>query len=101
MNQKEGLCRKEKKRSDLPVLLGCAGSNQKLTSLGLDLSAVALVPGTLPYICIWLTAREKNPSVPRRRGFRSPPVSGRPWRTSGSPARQPGGPLPGGAQGED
>ena len=49
---------KEKKQSDLAVLLGYAGSYKGLTFLGLALSAVAMVLGMLPYICIWLVARD-------------------------------------------
>ena len=49
---------KEKKKSDLAVLLGYAGSYKGLTFLGLGLSAVAMVLGMLPYICIWLVARD-------------------------------------------
>ena len=48
---------KEKKKSDLAVLLGYSGSYKGLTFLGLGLSAVAMVLGMLPYICIWLVAR--------------------------------------------
>ena len=49
---------KEKKKSDLAVLLGYTGSYKGLTFLGLGLSAVAMVLGMLPYICIWLVARD-------------------------------------------
>lgn len=49
---------KEKKKSDIAVLLGYAGSYKGLTFLGLALSAVAMVLGMLPYICIWLVARD-------------------------------------------
>ena len=49
---------KEKKKSDLAVLLGYAGSYKGLTFMGLGLSAVAMVLGMLPYICIWLVARD-------------------------------------------
>jgi len=49
---------KEKKKSDMAVLLGYAGSYKGLTFLGLGLSAVAMVLGMLPYICIWLAARD-------------------------------------------
>ena len=49
---------KEKKQSDLSVLLGYAGSSKGLTFLGLGLSAVAMILGMLPYICIWLAARD-------------------------------------------
>ncbi len=49
---------KKKKKSDLTVLLGYTGSYKGLTFLGLGLSAVAMVLGMLPYICIWLVARD-------------------------------------------
>ena len=49
---------KERKQSDLAVLLGYAGSHKGLTFVGLGLSAVAMVLGMLPYICIWLVARD-------------------------------------------
>ena len=49
---------KEKKKSDLAVLLGYTGSYKGLTFLGLGLSAAAMVLGMLPYICIWLVARD-------------------------------------------
>ena len=49
---------KEKKKSDLAVLLGYAGSYKGLTFLGLVLSAIAMILGMLPYICIWLVARD-------------------------------------------
>ena len=48
----------EKKKSDLSQLLGYAGSYRRLTFLGLALSAVAMILGMLPYICIWLVARD-------------------------------------------
>ena len=49
---------KEKKQSDLSVLLGYAGSYKKLTFLGLGLSAIAMILGMAPYLCIWLVARD-------------------------------------------
>lgn len=49
---------KEKKKSDLAVLLRFTGRYKGLTFLGLGLSAVAMVLGMLPYICIWLVARD-------------------------------------------
>ena len=49
---------KEKKQSDLAVLLGYAGRYKGLTFLGLALSAAAMILGMLPYICIWLAARD-------------------------------------------
>ena len=48
----------KKKKSDLSVLLGYAGSYRKLTFIGLGLSAIAMILGMLPYICIWLAARD-------------------------------------------
>ena len=45
---------KEKKKSDISILLGYAGSYKGLTYLGLALSAIAMILGMLPYICIWL-----------------------------------------------
>ncbi|MBR1986473.1 MAG: ABC transporter ATP-binding protein [Mogibacterium sp.] len=48
----------KKKESDLSVLLGYAGSYKKLTFMGLGLSAIAMILGMLPYICIWLAARD-------------------------------------------
>ena len=49
---------KEKKKSDLAVLLEYAGNYKVLTFIGMGLSAVAMVLGMLPYICIWLVARD-------------------------------------------
>ena len=49
---------KEKKQSDLAVLLEYAGSYKKLTFLGLGLSAAAMILGMAPYICIWLVVRD-------------------------------------------
>ena len=48
----------KRKESDLAVLLGYAGSYKKLTFIGLGLSAIAMILGMLPYICIWLAARD-------------------------------------------
>lgn len=49
---------KEKKQSDIAVLLRYAGNYKGLTFLGLGLSAIAMVLGMAPYICIWLVARD-------------------------------------------
>ena len=49
---------KQKKKSDLAVLLGYAGNRRGLTFLGLGLSALAMVLGMLPYLCIWLVIRD-------------------------------------------
>ncbi len=55
---------KEKKQSDVAVLLGYAGNYKGLTFLGLGLSAVAMVLGMAPYICIWLAARDLIAAAP-------------------------------------
>ncbi|MBR2739739.1 MAG: ABC transporter ATP-binding protein [Oscillospiraceae bacterium] len=49
---------KEKKQSDVAVLLNYAGNYKGLTYLGLVLSAAAMILGMIPYICIWLVARD-------------------------------------------
>ena len=49
---------KQKMQSDVAALLGYAGKYKGLTFLGLTLSAVAMVLGMAPYICIWLAARD-------------------------------------------
>ena len=49
---------KKKQQSDLSVLLGYAGSYRGLTFLGLALSAVAMILGMAPYLCIWLAVRD-------------------------------------------
>jgi len=49
---------KEKKQNEIAALLGYAGKYKALTFLGLALSAVAMVMGMIPYICIWLVARD-------------------------------------------
>lgn len=48
---------KQKKKSDLAVLLDYAGSHKMLTFLGLALSALSMLCSMVPYICIWLVAR--------------------------------------------
>ncbi len=55
---------KEKKQSDVAVLLGYAGSYKKLTYLGLGFSAIAMILGMLPYLCIWLVARDLIAAAP-------------------------------------
>ncbi|MBQ3322284.1 MAG: ABC transporter ATP-binding protein [Firmicutes bacterium] len=49
---------KRKKKDTLRQLLAYAGNYKGLTFLGMVLSAVAMVLGMLPYICIWLVARD-------------------------------------------
>ena len=48
----------EKKKNNVAVLLEYAGSYKVLTFLGMLFSAIAMVAGMLPYICIWLVLRE-------------------------------------------
>lgn len=49
---------KGKKKSDVAVLLDYAGSRKGLTFLGLTFSAVSMLLSMVPYICIWLAARD-------------------------------------------
>ena len=49
---------KEKKQNEISELLGYAGKYKWLTFLGMFLSAVAMIMGMIPYICIWLSARD-------------------------------------------
>ena len=49
---------KQKKKSDISTLLNYAGKYRGLTFLGLGLSAVSMILGMVPYILIWLTARD-------------------------------------------
>ena len=49
---------KQKKKSDVAVLLDYAGSHRGLTFLGMFLSAVSMLLSMAPYICIWLVARD-------------------------------------------
>lgn len=54
----------QKKQNALAVLLGYAGSHRRLTCLGLGLSAVSMVCSMVPYICIWLAARDLIAAAP-------------------------------------
>ena len=47
-----------KRRSNLSRLLAYAGGHRKLTVLGCVLSGAAAVLGLLPYVCVWLVARQ-------------------------------------------
>lgn len=49
---------KEKKRSTVSQLLDYAGSYKSLTIAGCILSAVAMLAGMIPYICVWLVAKD-------------------------------------------
>ena len=48
----------KKQKSDVAVLLDFAGSYKALTFVGLGLSAAAMLLSMVPYICIWLAARD-------------------------------------------
>ncbi len=47
-----------KKQSNLSKLMGYAGGHKKLTILGCVLSGIAALLGLVPYICVWMVARE-------------------------------------------
>lgn len=49
---------KEKKQSSLTQLMGYAGGYRRLTMLGCLLSGIAAVLGLIPYVCVWLAARD-------------------------------------------
>ena len=55
---------KQRKKSDVAVLLDYAGSHRGLTFLGLALSAVSMLLSMAPYICIWLAARDLIAAAP-------------------------------------
>ena len=48
---------KAKKENSLVRILGYAGGHKKLTLLGCILSALSAVLGLIPYVCVWLEAR--------------------------------------------
>ncbi|MBR0508569.1 MAG: ABC transporter ATP-binding protein [Clostridia bacterium] len=50
--------KKTKKPNEVSVLIGYAGKYKVLTFFGMFLSAVAMVMGMIPYVCIWLAARD-------------------------------------------
>ena len=47
----------QKKQSSLSRILGYAGGHKNLTLLGCILSALSAVLGLIPYVCVWLAAR--------------------------------------------
>ena len=49
---------KQKKPSSLARILGYAGGHRNLTLLGCILSALSAVLGLIPYVCVWLAARD-------------------------------------------
>ena len=48
---------KKKKQSSLARILSYAGGHKNLTLLGCILSALSAVLGLIPYVCVWLAAR--------------------------------------------
>ena len=63
---------KQKKQSSLARILGYAGGHRNLTLLGCILSALSAVLGLIPYVCVWLAARnvlENWPSLTGVSGF--------------------------------
>ena len=55
---------KQKKKSDIAALLDYAGNHRGLTFLGLGLSAVSMLLSMIPYLCIWMAARELIAAAP-------------------------------------
>ncbi len=49
---------KQKKQSSLARILNYAGGHRNLTLLGCILSALSAVLGLIPYVCVWLAARD-------------------------------------------
>ena len=61
-----------KKQSSVTRLLELAGGHRRLTYLGCVLSAIAAVCGLIPYVCVWLVARDVlavYPQVGNARGL--------------------------------
>ena len=54
----------EKKRSSLSRLLGYAGGYRALTVLGCTLSGAAALLGLVPYLCVWMVARDLLAAFP-------------------------------------
>ena len=55
---------KQKKKSDIAALLDYAGNHRGLTILGLGLSAVSMLLSMIPYLCIWMAARDLIAAAP-------------------------------------
>ena len=53
-----------KKQSNLSRLLTLSGGHKKLTFLGCALSGIAAVLGLIPYVCVWLAARDVLAAYP-------------------------------------
>ena len=49
---------REKKEGTVGTLMRYAGGHKWLTVVGCALSAIAMVANMVPYVCIWLVARD-------------------------------------------
>ena len=58
----------QKKQSSLSRILSYAGGHKNLTLLGCILSALSAVLGLIPYVCVWLAARNVLESWPGLEG---------------------------------
>lgn len=58
----------QKKQSSLSRILSYAGGHKKLTLLGCILSALSAVLGLIPYVCVWLAARNVLEAWPNPSG---------------------------------
>lgn len=56
-SKKGGILLMQKKQSSLSRILGYAGGHKNLTLLGCILSALSAVLGLIPYVCVWMAAR--------------------------------------------
>ena len=61
----------QKKQSSLSRILSYAGRHKNLTLLGCILSALSAVLGLIPYVCVWLAARNVLESWPALEGISS------------------------------
>ena len=59
----------QKKQSSLSRILSYAGGHKNLTLLGCILSALSAVLGLIPYVCVWLAARNVLESWPALEGI--------------------------------
>lgn len=58
MGQSPSADQKPPKKNPLALMMGFSGRYQKFTYLGMLLSALSMLLGFVPYICIWLVARD-------------------------------------------
>ena len=62
---------KQKKQSSLSRILSYAGGHKNLTLLGCILSALSAILGLIPYVCVWLAARNVLETWPDPSGISS------------------------------